>query len=127
MSITPAHSSPRSSQEILAQYQSATRTAAAKAWTSTGTRDSATFGAQAKYLADIASGVKPGNSTGAKGLSFIDRLPPDPKKLERLAQRIESQVARLEKSGKGDQATTLSAIADAIRQRAKVLTTPPAH
>lgn len=121
MSIKPASSSIHG-QAILAQYQSAPRTAALQQLVSAGLGDSASFGSQAQTLSDIATGAQPGTATNNEAGNFIARLPANPQKLERLAQRIEAQVAKLKKKhGNTSQITHLGGIADAIRQRAKTL------
>lgn len=121
MSIKPVSTSIQG-QAILAQYQSAPRTAALQHLNSAGLGDTASFGSQAQALSDIAIGAQPGTATDNEAVNFIARLPSNPQKLERLAQRIEAQVAKLKKKhGSTSQTTHLGGIADAIRQRAKTL------
>lgn len=120
MSIKPA-SSLIHGQDILAPYQRASRSAALKQLISASLGDSASFGSQAQTLSDIAAGTQSGTAANKEAASLIARLPADPKKLERLALRIEAQVAKLKKNGSTNRATHLEALADAIRQRAKSL------
>jgi hypothetical protein len=106
----------------LAQYNLTARTAALNRLGSSNAQDSALFGSQASALADVANGKQAGTVTSTELASILNRLPTDPKKLERLAQRMDAQVAQLKKRGQTEKASTLVAFADAVRQRAKAMT-----
>jgi hypothetical protein len=123
MSITPTQTTNQG-QGVLAQYQLSTRTAALQRLAAASTGDSATFGSRSMFLADIANGTKAATVANTETASIINRLPSDPKKLARMAQQMDAQVAQLKKRGQTDKASTLMAFADAVRQRAKVLTAP---
>jgi hypothetical protein len=123
MSIAPARTSIQG-QSLLAQYNLTARTAALNRLGSSNTQDSALFGSQASALADVANGKQAGAVTNTELASILNRLPTDPKKLERLAQHMEAQVAPLKKRGQTEKANTLVAFADAVRQRAKAMTEP---
>ncbi|HEX3134553.1 MAG TPA: hypothetical protein VHX44_13335 [Planctomycetota bacterium] len=121
MSIAPARTSIQG-QSLLAQYNLTARTAALNRLGSSNAQDSALFGSQASALADVANGKQAGTVTSTELASILNRLPTDPKKLERLAQRMDAQVAQLKKRGQTEKASTLVAFADAVRQRAKAMT-----